>query len=132
MIFRLGSWLRRRSKDPQAFTAPLPRPERPVCIIGDVHGRADLLEDLLGQIAAQPRYPEARLIAVGDLIDRGPDSPAVIERMMALTADPRAICLMGNHERMMLDFLDDPAASTRWLNHGAETCLLYTSPSPRD
>ena len=52
---------------------PLPRPTAPICLIGDVHGRADLLEAMLTRIAAEPEAATARLVFVGDLIDRGPD-----------------------------------------------------------
>ncbi len=55
-------------------------------------------------------------VLVGDLIDRGEDSRAVIDRVMA---DDRITCLMGNHEAMALAFLDDPVAQgPRWLRNG--------------
>ena len=94
----------------------LPHLDQPVCVIGDIHGRCDLLDQLLAMIA---RLGPTRLILVGDYLDRGPDSGAVLSRLM----DLQATCLMGNHERMLLDFLDRPAeAGARWLiNGGAET-----------
>ena len=64
------------------------------------------------------RRAEPRLVFVGDLIDRGPHSAGVLRRLLNLCqAEPdRITCLMGNHERMMLDFLDAPAARARcWL-----------------
>lgn len=102
-----------------------PHPVRPICIIGDVHGCAGLLEGLLLLIGNEPGATEARLIFVGDLIDRGPDSAAVMARVRQLVeyAPDRVICLMGNHERMMLDFLDAPIEATRWLRHGAVETL---------
>lgn len=110
----------------------LPRPNTPVCIIGDVHGMADLLENLLAQIALQPCERQPRLIFVGDLIDRGPDSAAVLARVMGLCLHDPAhhFCLMGNHERMLLDALtgasltaDQIKGFERWLAvGGAETC----------
>ena len=118
------AWLR-RGKQPAAATPPPPRPDAPICVIGDVHGRMDLLEQMLNRIASQPGADRARVILVGDLIDRGPDSAAVVARVMAGTeaAPDRMFCLMGNHERMMLDFLADPVTGRRWLNHGAEATL---------
>ncbi|MFA9229795.1 MAG: metallophosphoesterase [Microgenomates group bacterium] len=106
-------------------TPKLPCPALPVCIIGDLHGRADLLDHLLSMITDQPASATARLIFVGDLIDRGPDSAAVLSRVRQLAEDApdRVICLMGNHERMMLDFLDTPANGTRWLRYGAVETL---------
>lgn len=99
--------------------APLPVPSlaRPVCVVGDIHGRMDLLDELLAGIAAGK---PGQLVFSGDYIDRGPQSAAVLQRLMRLTG---AVCLMGNHERMLLDFLDQPAvAGGRWLrNGGGET-----------
>ncbi len=99
-----------------------PHPEFPVAVIGDIHGRADLLGLLLeniGQIA-----PDATLIFVGDYVDRGPDSRGVIGKLRALD---NAICLRGNHEAMLLEFLDDPIEKGgRWLrNGGAETLASF-------
>jgi serine/threonine protein phosphatase 1 len=77
--------------------------------IGDIHGRADLLEDLLRRIDADDagRGPsETTLIFLGDLIDRGPDSARVVERLMALKAErPRIRILLGNHEEVFLQAL---------------------------
>src|SRR4051812_27540219 len=63
----------------------------PVTFIGDVHGWADRLDRVLAQT-------EGDLVFVGDLIDRGPEAPAVLDRVRGLCADGRARCLMGNHE----------------------------------
>ena len=105
---------------------PLPRPDLPhpdpaLCIIGDLHGRADLLDQMLDRIAAQPQSATARIVFVGDLIDHGPDSAAVLRRVHGLceAAPGRIICLMGNHERMMLDFLAQPEQhAERWFAAG--------------
>ena len=104
-----------------AVAPPLPRPQPPICVIGDLHGRADLLELMLTRIASQPQAVQARLVFVGDMIDRGPNSAAVLARLQGLCmADPaRHICLMGNHERMMLAFLAAPTGrAKRWLSAG--------------
>jgi serine/threonine protein phosphatase 1 len=123
---------------------PLARPHPPVCIIGDVHGMADLLETLLAQIARQPSMAQPRLIFAGDLIDRGPQSAAVLARVRGLCLHDPAhhICLMGNHERMLLDALGDPSLApdqitgdqiadfARWLAvGGAETCDSFGVPA---
>lgn len=100
---------------------PLPRLDAPVCIIGDIHGRADLLDRLLAMI---PADPAARLIFAGDYVDRGPDSARVLQQLQALTRAGKAICLMGNHERMLLDAIDRPrAAGQRWLLNGGDATL---------
>lgn len=80
--------------------------DRRVYAIGDVHGRADLLDQLLAMIAQddaeRPRKPIS-LILLGDLIDRGPASRAVVERVMALVASGgHVVCLKGNHEEAFI------------------------------
>jgi serine/threonine protein phosphatase 1 len=91
-----------------------PRSEGPLCAIGDIHGRSDLLARALEAASGQ-------VICVGDYVDRGADSAGVL-RMLAGRKD--VICLMGNHEEMMLDFLDDPArAGPRWLHFGGVETL---------
>lgn len=122
-------WLRAFLSATPPAEAPLPCPETPVCVIADIHGRLDLLEAMLARIAAHPHGKDTRILFVGDLVDRGPDSAGVLARVQALhKAEPtRVICLMGNHERMLLDFLEDPArAGPRWIrNGGAETLSSF-------
>jgi serine/threonine protein phosphatase 1 len=110
---------------------PLPRPDPPVCVVGDVHGCAALLDRLLDLIAAQPGADRARLILAGDLIDRGPDSAGVLARVQALCAAGQAVALMGNHERLMLDFLDRPArCGPLWRANGGDATLLSLGVNP--
>lgn len=129
-------WLRailNAARPAPAPASPLPQPDPPACVIGDVHGRLDLLDALLAQIATQPGHARARIIFVGDLIDRGPDSAGVLARVMALhrAAPDRVICLMGNHERMALDFLDDPIRfGPRWIAAGGSETLSSFGLSP--
>src|SRR3990172_4800311 len=82
--------------------------------IGDVHGCDTMLGEVHQRIAADlAAHPAAdhRIIHIGDYTDRGPDSAAVIERLVKLTAsDQRVICLFGNHDECLLAFLRDPAA----------------------
>lgn len=102
------------------------RPETPLCIIGDLHGRLDLLEAMLALVAGQPDAEAVRLIFVGDMIDRGPDSAGVLRHLHGLCSrvPERVICLRGNHERMFLDFLADPVGQgPRWLNAGGSETL---------
>jgi serine/threonine protein phosphatase 1 len=127
----LRSLLLRSPADPSE-TPPLPRPDPPVCVVGDVHGCAALLGQLLGRIAAEPGADRVRLILAGDMIDRGPDSAAVLARVQALCRGGRAVALMGNHERMMLDFLDTPAqVGPVWLANGGDATLLSLGVNPR-
>ncbi|HEX6570730.1 MAG TPA: metallophosphoesterase [Steroidobacteraceae bacterium] len=73
----------------------------PIDVVGDVHGESDALEDLLRALgyAGRGEHPQARrLVFIGDLCDRGPDSPAVIRRVREMVAEGTAQCLLGNHE----------------------------------
>ncbi|HKX08018.1 MAG TPA: metallophosphoesterase family protein [Stellaceae bacterium] len=95
--------------------------------VGDIHGRADLLEALLAQITADATaHPEAakRLIFLGDYVDRGPDSSAVIDRVLHDgPAGLEVVPLMGNHEEMMLRFLEDLAVGRTWMMNGGDATL---------
>ena len=99
-----------------------PRPLQTTYVVGDIHGRADLLENLLAQIDAdRADDPEAVCICLGDFVDRGEHSGAVLDQLRARQSETPAtfICLMGNHERMMLDFIDrTKERGQRWLRNG--------------
>lgn len=76
-----------------------------VYAIGDIHGRNDLLQSLIGQIEEDEKQrgpAETLIIFLGDLVDRGPDSSGVIETAMALTAQRKVRFLLGNHEEVFL------------------------------
>ncbi|UWQ96503.1 metallophosphoesterase [Rhodobacteraceae bacterium M385] len=103
---------------------PAPAPKEVVYVIGDVHGCVGKLERLLVQIdedaARQPDVP-SKVIFVGDYIDRGEGSATVLQFVAEMTASHpgQVIGLMGNHERMLLDFLSDPTGSAkRWIRYG--------------
>jgi hypothetical protein len=84
-------------------------PEGPVDVVGDVHGEIHALNDLLGHMGYGPdgRHPEGRrLIFVGDLIDRGPDSPGVVRRVRRMVEEAGALAVLGNHEINLLRGLD--------------------------
>lgn len=106
-----------------------PMPEFPTYVVGDVHGRADLLELILELIDAHiggTGGTDPRLVFVGDYVDHGPDSAGVLARMQELSREfpQNVVCLMGNHERMLLDFLDDPGLrGPRWLRAGGGATL---------
>jgi protein phosphatase len=72
----------------------------PFDIIGDIHGCAAELEALLGKLGyVDGIHPEGRTaVFVGDLVDRGPDSPGVLRRVMAMVKSGNALCVPGNHE----------------------------------
>ena len=89
-----------------------PLPEGPLAIIGDVHGELEALEELL----AHPDLAGGRrvLCFVGDLVDRGPDSPGVLRRVRGLVDAGRAVCVLGNHELNLLRHGTDPKGDNRW------------------
>jgi serine/threonine protein phosphatase 1 len=93
--------------------------------IGDVHGCAGLLDALLARIADHAGDKPHRLVFLGDYIDRGADSAAVLRTVSRLNwAEPdRVACLMGNHERMLLDALHTPQAAEHWLYNGGDATL---------
>ena len=74
-------------------------PDRPLAVIGDVHGELAALERLLARPALGP---DRFLVFVGDLIDRGPDSPGVVRRVRELVDAGRAQVVLGNHELNLL------------------------------
>lgn len=96
-----------------------------LCAVGDIHGCADLLDRLMTEIAADERRAgPARLIFLGDYVDRGPDSRGVVERLVALSrARPDSVFLKGNHEAALLDFLEAPEECAGWLDWGGEATL---------
>jgi serine/threonine protein phosphatase 1 len=112
-----------------AVALDCPRPARQTYVVGDVHGRSDLLELLLELIDAHiggSGAGDPQLVFVGDYVDNGPDSAETLARLRELTRDfPRnVVCLMGNHERMLLDFLADPVTrGPRWLRGGGGATL---------
>jgi serine/threonine protein phosphatase 1 len=97
--------------------------------IGDVHGCLAQLQDLTAQIVADAAdiAGEKWIVMLGDYIDRGPDSAGVIEVLLApAPAGFRRICLTGNHETLMLEFIDSPSPTASWLRWGGlETLGSY-------
>ena len=82
-----------------------PLPDGPLDVVGDVHGELDALQALLAHLSYDEdgSHPEGRLLVfVGDLCDRGPDSPGVIELVQRLAQAGRALVTLGNHEINLL------------------------------
>lgn len=101
---------------------PAPRPliaplcEGPLDIIGDVHGEIDALRALLRTLgySARGEHPAGRrLVFVGDLVDRGPDSPAVVDLVATLVEQGLAQCVLGNHELNLLR--QDARSGNAWI-----------------
>jgi serine/threonine protein phosphatase 1 len=100
-------------------------------VIPDLHGRSDLLRDGLALIAAHARGGHGSLIALGDYVNKGPDSKKVIE---LLRADPLPgwpfIPLKGNHDVMMVEALRDKSKMQGWLDRGGDTTLASYGGDP--
>lgn len=113
-------------KTPYSSSACIPSGER-VYAVGDIHGRADLLKQLLHMIARfdSVKPPaETTLIFLGDYVDRGPDSKGVIDLLMnGIPAGMIPIYLSGNHEDMMLQSFQDIEAFRFWTMNGGIAAL---------
>jgi len=93
-------------------------------VIGDIHGRCAQLYSLLEML---PRDESAdKLVFLGDLIDRGRDIPGCVEHVLNLCSENPAhvICLRGNHEQMLLDFLD--GANLIWMETSTGSDQTFT------
>ena len=101
--------------------------------IGDVHGRRDCLDDLLIRIGEDDRargQAQTTLVLLGDLVDRGPESRGVVERLLQLAQVRPCIFLMGNHEEVFIDAWEGDEAAARLFHRigGRETLLSYGVP----
>lgn len=101
-----------------------------VYAIGDIHGRLDLLDRLLVMIDeddSRRGQADTALIFLGDLVDRGPDSLGVVERLIKLREERPVRCLMGNHEEVFLSAVAGDLRALRFLVRigGRETLISY-------
>jgi diadenosine tetraphosphatase ApaH/serine/threonine PP2A family protein phosphatase len=114
----------------QRFVARGPSGHR-AYVVGDVHGRLDLLEELLAEIERDVRASapgKALLVFLGDLIDRGPNSASVVELLRLYRYPPlESVFLLGNHEEVLLRILGGEAQLIAdWrLFGGGETLMSY-------
>ncbi|MEV0620636.1 polynucleotide kinase-phosphatase [Nonomuraea sp. NPDC050404] len=101
----------------------------PFDIIGDVHGCRSELETLLRELGWQgTRHPEGRTaVFVGDLVDRGPDTPGVLRLVMDMVEAGTAICVSGNHEQKLLRALNGRKVKVA---HGLQESLDQLAAQP--
>src|ERR1700687_860800 len=102
--------------------------------IGDIHGRADFLDQLNETILADSKSAagECVLVYLGDYVDRGSDSKGVIQRLLQPSHKFKTHHLRGNHDQVLLDFLDEPKCFAQWKAFGAqETLISYGVLPPR-
>src|SRR5438034_10813955 len=90
-------------------------------VIGDIHGRSDLLDNIADQVsrdlAANPAS-DCLIVTIGDYIDRGPDSRGVLDRLAYNAFPTDFVALKGKHEALFGMFLDAPAAAAHWRRLG--------------
>src|SRR5580693_10109756 len=113
------------SQEPQAHarlaTKVKAMKETSTFVIGDIHGRLNLLDQLIRDVPWDVSHD--KIVFLGDLIDRGSMAPGVVDRIIELArANPNVVVLRGNHEQMLLDCVY--AGDVQWLipeNGGVET-----------
>jgi protein phosphatase len=112
----------------------------PFDVIGDVHGCLPELTELLSTLgyalerdaAGRPvgaRHPDRRAVFVGDLVDRGPDTPGVLRLVMGMVAAGTAFCVSGNHEAKLLRALRGKNVK---VNHGLAESLAQLAGEPEE
>jgi serine/threonine protein phosphatase 1 len=96
--------------------------------VGDIHGRLDLLNKIVDLIASDSEgrgEAETLVVFLGDYVDRGPNSKGVVTRLISGPwPDVTPVFLKGNHESLLLAFLDEPEAGLTWLHNGGDAALL--------
>ena len=95
-------------------------PSRTIAI-GDIHGCDVALEALLPALAISSADT---VVVLGDIVDRGPGSRQVIERLLRLKEQCRLVLILGNHEEMLLDSLDRGVSMEAWLRYGGAATLF--------
>jgi serine/threonine protein phosphatase 1 len=122
----ISQLFRKFRKAEQKGTTPfIPRGQRVYCI-GDIHGRADLLEELHTLILADVvGFKGTKIIVyLGDYVDRGEQSSGVIETLVSNPLPEfESIFLLGNHEQALLDFIEYPVEAAAWLTFGGREAL---------
>jgi serine/threonine protein phosphatase 1 len=104
-----------------------------VYMVGDIHGRLDLLLNVQRKIDADKASSESKLTAeiyLGDYIDRGPESAGVVSHLIARAHDTEAFFLRGNHEQLLLDFLDGVDCLEQWRAIGGTATLSSYGVAP--
>jgi serine/threonine protein phosphatase 1 len=101
-------------------------------VIGDIHGRSDLLDKMVDEISRdidQNPAPESLTVTLGDYVDRGPDSRGVLDRLARNPFPTNYIALRGNHEALFESFLTNPEIGPQWRRLGGlETLHSYKVP----
>jgi serine/threonine protein phosphatase 1 len=120
---RLLNLFKSRDKKPRV------RDDLRIYAIGDIHGRVDLLDKILAKIDAhRAGHPcnDVAVVFVGDYVDRGPASRAVLDRLIFCVQANQTVLLKGNHETYLQEFLTNPSVLDNWRQYGGlQTLISY-------
>ena len=113
-----------RSSPPAAYEVPA---GTRVYAVGDIHGRVDLLQRIQEMIAADAEAAQGLrkvLVYLGDYVDRGDASREVLDHLLDHPLPGfETVYLMGNHEDILLVFLDDPSVGPNWFMNGGDATM---------
>src|SRR5262245_2009947 len=91
-----------------------------ILAVGDIHGCGAAFRALIEGLQVRPKDT---VVMLGDAIDRGPDSRGVIDQLLELRERTNLVCILGNHEQMLLDALEGDIPVQEWLIHGGAQTL---------
>ena len=93
------------------------RVEYPIVAIGDLHGRVEWLDKLVARLRGRPEWPDAKLVFLGDLVDRTDTVKQLVSRVLELLAEkPGSTCVMGNHDLALVRAAGlDGSPSASWI-----------------
>lgn len=109
----------------------IPNENKRLYVIGDIHGRLDLLDRVIAAIGrdVERHGSDALTVTLGDYIDRGPASRGVLDRLIGNPFPTPHVALKGNHEELLEGFIDDPTVAEHWRRLGGlETLHSYGVP----
>jgi serine/threonine protein phosphatase 1 len=100
-------------------------------VIPDIHGRYDLLCEGLAEIAVHSKGKASVVVTIGDYVDKGPDSKAVVDRLLSGVGEGFGlVALKGNHDALMVDALRDPSKMATWIAKGGDAALASYGGDP--
>jgi serine/threonine protein phosphatase 1 len=124
-------------RDPASSGSRVSYPAAPegytIYLVGDIHGRSELLTQVQARIDRDMdahRVGRSAEVYLGDYIDRGPDSAGVIDRLIARAKRVNTVFLRGNHEQLLLDFLNGADCLDFWRAVGGTTTLMSYGVDP--
>lgn len=102
-------------------------------VIPDIHGRHDLVYAGLTEIAARSKGDTCVIVTIGDYVDKGPQSKAVVELLMSGVGEGASlVALKGNHDALMVDALRNPSKMAAWIAKGGDAALASYGGHPAD